>query len=256
MFSSIYKIQKIFVFSLLVFFALICYVQSQTPTKTNIRYSQKFERSVLDLWLAESKKPTPLVINFHGGGFRGGDKRSFQKSSIVGKYLPEGISFSSVNYPFVQQVDGNYFKILEHCAESILFLKKNAKKFNIDTDRISIMGNSAGALITCYLGHAKKLGISSIFPIQQPKGTPLLMPFFRKDGPVVMVYNRSGKNDKIHHPDFAIMVRDRCRELGVECKAYGVKGTGLDQLPNDENVYDLAMNFFRKSWKEDGREYK
>ncbi len=249
MFSSIYKIQKIFVISLLVFFALICYVQSQTPTKTNIRYSQKFERSELDLWLAESKKPTPLVINFHGGGFSGGDKRSFQKSSIVRKYLPEGVSFSSVNYPFVQQVDGNYLKILEHCAESILFLKKNAKKFNIDTDRISIMGNSAGALITCYLGHAKKLGISSIFPIQQPKGTPLLMPFFRKDGPVVMVYNRSGKNDKIHHPDFAIMVRDRCRELGVECKAYGVKGTGLDQLPNDKNIYDLAMNFFRKSWK-------
>ncbi len=52
------------------------------------------------------------------------------------------------------------------------------------------------------------------------------------------------------------MVRDRCRELGVECKAYGVKGTGLDQLPNDKNVYDLAMNFFRKSWKEDERENK
>ena len=80
MFSSIYKIQKIFVFSLLVFFALICYVQSQTPTKTNIRYSQKFERSELDLWLAESKKPTPLVINFHGGGFRGETSVPFKKA--------------------------------------------------------------------------------------------------------------------------------------------------------------------------------
>ena len=55
------------------------------------------------------------------------------------------------------------------------------------------MGNSAGALITCYLGHAKELGIRSIFPIQQPKGTPLLIPLFRADGPPVMVYNRSGK---------------------------------------------------------------
>ena len=240
----------------LVFLTLNCQVQSQTPTKPDIRYSQKFERSVLDLWMAESKKPSPLVVNFHGGGFRQGDKRSFQKSSMVRKYLPKGVSFASVNYPFVQQVDGNYFKILEHCKESIVFLKKNAKKFNIDTDRISIMGNSAGALITCYLGHAKQLGIKSIFPVQQPKGTPLLIPLFRKDGPAVMVYNRSGNNDKIHHPDFALMVRNRCKELGVECKAYGVKGTGLEQVPNDENVYDLAMNFFRKSWIEDGRKHK
>ena len=54
-----------------------------------------------------------------------------------------GVSFASVNYPFVQQVDGNYAKILEHCTESIQFLKKNAKKFNIDINRISVMGNSA-----------------------------------------------------------------------------------------------------------------
>ena len=118
------------------------------------------------------------------------------------------------------------------------------------------MGNSAGALITCYLGHAKKLGIRSIFPIQQPKGTTLLIPFFRKDGPAVMVYNRSGKNDKIHHPDFAIMVRERCKELGIKCHAYGVRGTGLDQLPEDKNLYDLAMDFFRKSWNEDKRKNK
>jgi hypothetical protein len=118
------------------------------------------------------------------------------------------------------------------------------------------MGNSAGALITCYLGHAKKLGIKSIFAIQQPKGTPLITPFFREDGPSVMVYNRSGKADQIHHPDFALMIRKRCEELGIECHAYGVAGTGLDQLPNDENLYDLAMDFFRKSWDEEKRKIK
>ena len=111
------------------------------------------------------------------------------------------------------------------------------------------MGNSAGALITCYLGHAKKLKIRSIFPTQQPKGTPLLLPLFRSDGPAVMVYNRSGKGDKIHHPDFAIMVRERCKELGVRCLAYGVRGTGLKTLSDGESIHDLAMQFFQKSWK-------
>ena len=245
------KINKPIALSFFCLFALSYCAQAQTPTKKDIRYSQNFERSILDLWLAESKKPTPLVVNFHGGGFRIGDKGFFNRNPILKKYLPEGVSFASVNYPFVQQVDGNYAKILEHCTESIHFLKNNAKKFNIVTNRISLMGNSAGALVTCYLGHAKKLGIKSIFPIQQPKGTPLLIPFFRKDGPVVMVYNRSGKRDQIHHPDFAIMVRERCKELGIDCYAYGVQGTGLDPLPKDKNLHDLAMDFFRKSWKED-----
>ena len=79
MFSTFYKIKKFLVFYLLGSFALSCYLQSQTPTKKDIRYSQEFERSILDLWLAESKKPTPLVVNFHGGGFRMGDKGFFNE---------------------------------------------------------------------------------------------------------------------------------------------------------------------------------
>jgi hypothetical protein len=49
------------------------------------------------------------------------------------------------------------------------------------------------------------------------------------------------------------MVRERCKKLGITCYAYGVRGTGLDQLPEDKNLYDLAMDFFRKSWNEDKR---
>ena len=41
------------------------------PTHANVKYGNH-ERNVFDLWLAESDKPTPLVIYIHGGGFRGG----------------------------------------------------------------------------------------------------------------------------------------------------------------------------------------
>ena len=43
------------------------------PTHANIKYGEH-ERNVFDLWLAESKKPTPLAIYIHGGGFRAGSK--------------------------------------------------------------------------------------------------------------------------------------------------------------------------------------
>lgn len=243
------KKQTLSIFSFFCLFAVNCLADAIKPTHVDLRYSQEYERSRLDLWLAVSKKPTPLVVNFHGGGFKNGDKRSFQRNSILQKNLLEGVSFASVNYPFINQVEGDHRKLLKHCAESIRFLKENAKKYNIDENQISVMGNSAGALITVYLGHAERLGIRSLFPIQQAKGTPHLIPYIRADGPPIIVYNRSGLDDQVHHPKYVVMLRTRCKELGVKCTGYGVGNSGLKTLTKGIDINDLAMKFFRKSWE-------
>ena len=236
---------------LLVFGAISAFGQAVKPTLSDLRYSDEYERSVLDLWLADSNKPTPLVIYFHGGGFKTGDKKFFQRSPMLRKYFRQGVSFASVNYPFLKQVGGKHLKILDHCPVAIRFLKQNSKKHNLDTEKISVMGNSAGALITCHVGHAFDLGVQSIFPIQQPMGTPLVtIPRLRKGGPPIFVYNRSGPKDRVHHPDNAIFVKSKCDSLGIECIAYGVKGSGLPVLPEGNDVNDLAMKFFQKSWGE------
>ena len=238
----------LFIYSTLCFSAINSLAELKEPNHTDIRYSVEYDRSQLDLWLAESDQPTPLVVNFHGGGFRNGDKKSFRGNSML-KNLSGGVSFASVNYPFIDQVEGDHRRLLKHCAESIRFLKANAAVYNIDVNRISVTGNSAGALITGYLGHAEKLGIRSLFPIQQAKGTPHLIPYIRADGPPIIVYNRSGLHDEVHHPKYAVMLRTRCEELGVKCIGYGVEHSGLKTLPKGKDINDLAMKFFRKSWK-------
>ena len=173
-------IQRIFLFlSLLLQAGQICHGEIQDPTHSDLRYSGDYKRSQLDLWLAVSKKPTPLVVNFHGGAaLEVGDKRSFQRNSMLQNNLARGISFASVNYPYIDQVDGDHRKLLEHCAESIKFIKKNASKYNIDKNRISVMGNSAGALITCFLGHAQRSGHSLNLSNSTAQGHTFITPSY------------------------------------------------------------------------------
>ena len=43
----------------------------KAPSFANVKYGEH-ERHVLDLWLADNAKPTPLAIYIHGGGFKAG----------------------------------------------------------------------------------------------------------------------------------------------------------------------------------------
>ena len=219
-------------------------------THKDLRYSKKYDRSLLDLWTVDAKNPAPLVVYFHGGGFKVGDKAGFGRSQMLRKYHSKGVAFASVNYPFLVHTNKDYFKIMNHCAEAVRFLQANAKKYNLDKTRISVSGGSAGALISCHVGHGHDLGIRSVFPIQQPMGTPLMTyPKLRKGGPAIILYNHSGLKDKVHHPDNASLVHKRCKELGVRSALYGSKQSGLPELPAGLQLHDVAMEFFFKSWE-------
>ena len=220
------------------------------PTHKDVRYSKKYERSVMDIWTVKSGKPAPLVVMFHGGGFKRGDKGSWRKSPFIREYRPKGVAFAAVNYPFREHTNGSVPVILRHTAEAIKFLVANARKYNIDGRRISVMGSSAGALISGHLGHGAKMPIRSVFAIQQPIGTPqLIIPILRRGGPPTVVYNSSGPSDRVHHPDNARLVHEKCRKVGIYSELYGSKKSGLPELPEGEKLHDVVMRVFYKTWK-------
>ena len=222
-------------------------VSASEPTHANLRYSKDYDRSVLDLWSVKSSKPAPLVVYFHGGGFNHGDKTIFNNNQFL-QYHAKGVAFASVNYPFLVHAQRDYFKIMDHCAEAIRYLQKNAKKYNIDKKRISVMGASAGALISCHLGHGHDLSLSSVFAFQQPKGTPLMTyPKLRKGGPPIILFTGSGLNDHIHHPDNAKLVHKRCKELGVKSAIHSSDQSGLPLVSRRE-IHNVVMKFFYESW--------
>lgn len=134
----------------MIFSLLFILLQPLKPDHENINYSfGLFQRTELDLWLADSEKPTPLVIYFHGGGFVGGDKSSINQQ-LLKKLLAEKISVAAVNYrltgeaPFPAQ--------MQDAGASIQFLRSLSGVFNLIPEKFGAIGGSAGGAISLWLG--------------------------------------------------------------------------------------------------------
>jgi len=104
---------------------------------------------VLDLWkTTQADGPAPLVVFYHGGGFRSGDKRTLNRV-LLDKLLANGVSVAAVNYrlsgtaPFPAQ--------MHDCALALQFLRHHADEYGIDARRVGATGGSAGAGISMWL---------------------------------------------------------------------------------------------------------
>lgn len=122
------------------------------PAYPNVHYGPH-DRNVLDLWRAKPAsgdvRGAPLVVFFHGGGFRMGDKNNVP-ARLVWKCLESGIAVASANYRFSQ--DAPYPAPMRDGARAIQFLRLHAKDYGIDPARIAASGNSAGAGIALWVG--------------------------------------------------------------------------------------------------------
>jgi hypothetical protein len=117
------------------------------PTHRNVKYGPD-ERNVMDVWLAKSDQPTPVLVSIHGGGFRGGNKGV--ESSLLTACLESGISVVAITY----RLSGTAIAPAQHhdSARAIQFIRHNAKEWNIDPKRFAATGGSAGAGISLWLG--------------------------------------------------------------------------------------------------------
>jgi acetyl esterase/lipase len=102
----------------------------------------------LDLWLAKSSSPAPLVVFIHGGGFTGGDKNVASPANIR-RCLEKGVSYAAINYRFRTQVPIQ--TVLRDCARAVQFLRSKSKDYNLDKTRVAAMGGSAGAGTSLWL---------------------------------------------------------------------------------------------------------
>jgi acetyl esterase/lipase len=96
-----------------------------------------------------SEKPLPVIAFIHGGGWRGGSK-----SGGIGAVMP----FVATGNYFGVSIEYRFSNVaiwpaqIHDCKAAIRWIKANAKKYNLDPEKIGVWGSSAGGHLVSMLG--------------------------------------------------------------------------------------------------------
>lgn len=118
----------------------------QTALNNNIDYMSAFPGGTLDIYTSNSAtEPQPVLLWVHGGGYVGGDKTCIVPwaHETAAKLK---IAVISMNYCLAPE--HHYPVPLLQICEALRFLKNHESEYNLDTARIFIGGDSAGAQLT------------------------------------------------------------------------------------------------------------
>lgn len=124
-------------------------ISSDEVTTSNIQYKNGKdtyikERCKLDICYDKSKKNSPVVVWYHGGGLTSGQKE------IPGLLKKQGFVVVGVNYRLLPKVKID--ECLDDCAAALAWVFQNISQYGGDAKKIFVSGHSAGGYITTMLG--------------------------------------------------------------------------------------------------------
>lgn len=138
-------------------------------------------RQALDVYLpAEGEGPHPTILALHGGGFYARSKDHF--SPYARHFTDQGYALVPANYRYVTSAP--YPAQVEDVFCALAWIHANASEFGFDTDRIFVMGDSAGAYLASMIGTVETPGTyqgecpHEVPPSTSPLGVVLLYGFF------------------------------------------------------------------------------
>ncbi|WP_339911795.1 alpha/beta hydrolase [Symmachiella dynata] len=248
------------------------------PTHTDVKYGPH-DRHVMDVWLADSDKPTPVVVSIHGGAFRHGDKSVSRP--VLRECLKSGISVVAITYRFspdhIAAVGGSagagmslWLGFHDDMADP-----KNADPVLRQSTRLTCMAVNNGQtsydprfIRTLYPGTDtySNSALAQLFDIDMKQLDNLpaekyklfeevsaLTHLTADDPPVLMTYDSdydtpiSSRSIGIHHPRFGKVLQERMDKLGIECVVHtDFKKTGNTRA-------DQVVPFLKKHLLSDGK---
>jgi acetyl esterase/lipase len=100
----------------------------------------------MDLYFPDSGGPWPVLVFVHGGGWTEGDKAG------VDNRLASGYLLVSINYRLYP--DYRFPAMIEDVKCAIRSLRAHAREYNLEPERIALIGHSAGGHLVALAGMA------------------------------------------------------------------------------------------------------
>jgi len=95
----------------------------------------------------------PLLIFFHGGGWKKGNKRDYLIYLV--EFARRGYVTATVQYRFVDKA--KYPAQILDVKSAIKWLKTHGEEYHIDTEQIAVIGGSAGGHLAMFAGYTSNV---------------------------------------------------------------------------------------------------
>jgi len=102
----------------------------------------------LDLYLPQKIiGDVPVIVFVHGGGWKNGSKASGKRGAWM---VPHGFAIASISYRLTDV--GQWPDQINDCYAAVRWVRKNAKKYGLNGERIGCWGTSAGGHLAALMG--------------------------------------------------------------------------------------------------------
>ena len=113
----------------------------------------------MDIYNGAGPAPHPAVIIVHGGGFTGGTSHNGSEAYAADFLAPAGYTCFSINYRLAP--GATFADMVADTDRAIRFVRHNAKQYNIDPDKIALLGGSAGGYLSNMVGVSRPSALST-----------------------------------------------------------------------------------------------
>lgn len=138
-----------------------------TVTKTTVLYSSAYNLS-MDIYTPDTDTETnrPVILLAHGGSFIGGDRNESTIVDLCNRFAKRGYVTASMSYRLASNMlhmlqENTAFpvvvKAISDGKAAVRYLKANAASLGIDSNRVIVGGNSAGAILMLHLAYIDDL---------------------------------------------------------------------------------------------------
>lgn len=131
--------------------------QSYSKLK-DISYTRlpKSKKQKLDLFIPEGDQTMPCLVWIHGGAWMYGSKNGLPKE--IDTLLYHNYIIASIGYRLTDEAI--FPAQINDCKTAIQFLKENAHKYRIDTNRMAVAGASAGGHLAALIGTSSDISFT------------------------------------------------------------------------------------------------